>query len=103
MMRTRTNASGAIITDNKDIMVDTPVSTVATRGFATPPVVAVEVSRSAEVLPLIAAAVPPPAIIANAQVTTGLRSLTVAIIIAVPATAANGIAIVSNKLSNQGM
>ena len=89
--------------DNKDITVEVPVSTVATTGFAIPPVEAVEVIRIAEAFPLITAAVPPPAIIAKAQVKTGLKSAIVATITTVPATVARGMAIVSNKLSNQGM
>ena len=103
MNKTIKKASGAIKTDSKDISVEVPVSTVAITGFATPAVVVVDVSRNAEVFPFIAAAVPPPAIIAKVQLIAGLISPNVAIITAVPATAANGIAIVSNKLSNQGM
>jgi len=79
------------------------VSTVAIIGFAVPAVVVVEVNRAAEALPLMAAAVPPPAIMANDQVTIGLRSATVATITAVPANVAMGKAMVSSKLSSHGM
>ena len=80
-----------------------PVSTVETMGLATPPVAAVEANLPAAPAPLIAVAVPPPAIIANAQVTTGSKPATVLTIRAVPAIAANGTATVSNALSTQGI
>lgn len=80
-----------------------PVSTVDTMGLPRPPVVAVEVSRLVAPAPLIAVAVPPPAIIANAHVTTGSRFATVETITAVPAMAAKGTAKLSNRLSTQGM
>ncbi len=89
--------------DSADITADVPVSTVATSGLAIPPVVAVEVSRVAEVAPLMAVAVPPPAMIANDQVTTGSKLATVETITAVPAIAVNGIATVSKRLSTQGI
>lgn len=79
------------------------VSTVARMGFAVPAVVAVDVNRAAEALPLIAAAVPPPAMIAKDHVTTGLKSVMVATNTKVPANVAKGREIVSNKLSNQGI
>lgn len=80
-----------------------PVSTVETTGLATPPVVAVEVKRPAALAPFIAVAVPPPAIMANDQVTTGSKSAMVETITAVPAMAAKGMAIVSRALSTHGM
>jgi len=89
--------------ENTDIAIDEPVSIVEIIGLAIPPVVAVEASLDVLVDPFIAVAVPPPAIIASAQVITGLKSLTVATITAVPATAANGIAMESSILSNQGI
>ena len=89
--------------DATAITIEVPVSTVVKTGFAIPPVVVLEVNRAAEVFPLIAAAVPPPAIIAKVQVTTGLKSVTVATITAVPAKVAKGRAIVSSKLSNHGI
>ena len=79
--------------------MEVPVSTVETIGFAIPPVVTVEVNRVALDVPEIAAAVPPPAIIANAHVTTGLKSDTVESITAVPANVANGTDILSSRLS----
>ena len=67
------------------------------------PVVAVEANRVVLDVPAIAAAVPPPAIIAKDHVTAGLKSAMVDIITAVPARAANGTAMVSNKLSVYGI
>lgn len=80
-----------------------PVSTVETTGLPKPPVVAVEANLPAAPAPLIAVAVPPPAIIANDQVTTGSKFATVETITAVPAMAAKGTAKLSNKLSTQGI
>ncbi len=80
-----------------------PVSTVDTTGLPNPPVVAVEAILPAAPAPLIAVAVPPPAIMANDQVTTGSKFATVETITAVPAIAANGTAKLSNKLSTHGM
>ena len=85
--------------ETTDITTAVPVSKVETIGFPKPPVVAVDANRVVLDVPAIAAAVPPPAIIANDQVTTGLKSATVDNIIAVPARAANGTAILSNMLS----
>ena len=82
-----------------DITKDVPVSTVDTTGLPKPAVVVVDANRVAPAELFIAAAVPPPAIIAKDQVIIGLKSATVDTITAVPATVANGIAIVSNKLS----
>ena len=80
-----------------------PVSTVDTTGFAMPPVVAVEANRVVAPAPFIAVAVPPPAIIANDQVTTGSKLATVETITAVPAIAAKGMATLSNRLSTHGI
>lgn len=85
------------------ITIEVPVSTVVKTGFASPPVVVLEVSLAAEVFPLIAVAVPPPAIIARVQVTIGLKSVTVATITAVPAKVAKGKAMVSSTLSSHGI
>ncbi len=95
----RTGATNAKIA----IIIEEPVSTVETIGFAIPPVVAVDANRVVEVDALIADAVPPPAIIANDHVIKGSKSAAVDNITAVPANAANGTAIVSNKLSSQGI
>ncbi len=89
--------------EKTDKVIEVPVSTVEITGFANPPVVAVDVNLVEAETPFIAEAVPPPAIIANDQVMTGDKSAIVDAITVVPATAAKGIAIVSNKLSNQGM
>ena len=98
--------TAAIIGANMDAVVTAtavPVSTVATTGLATPPVVAVEVNLPAALAPLMAEAVPPPAIMANDQVMTGSKSAMVETITAVPAMAANGKAMVSSALSTHGM
>ena len=85
------------------ITIDVKVSIVDTTGFAKPAVETVEPNRVALAELFTAAAVPPPAIIAKAQVITGLKSATVETITAVPATVANGIAMVSKALSIIGM
>ncbi len=82
---------------NKDIPIDVPVSTVDTNGLANPAVVPVEASRVVEVEVLMAVAVPPPAIIAKAQVMVGSKLATVDTITAVPAMVAKGMVITSNK------
>ena len=86
-------------TANTEPTIEVPVSKVATTGFAMPPVVAVDANLVALVVPTTVAAVPPPAIIAKAQVKTGLKSATTDTITAVPATAAKGMATESNTLS----
>ena len=89
--------------EKMDMTIDVPVSTVDTNGFPKPAVVALDVRRDAPAALFMVAAVPPPAMMASAQVMTGLKSATVDTITAVPAMAANGIAIVSNILSTKGM
>jgi len=96
---TKTTAKTGINMDTTDIIRDVPVSIDDTMGFAIPPVVAVEANRVVLDVPATAAAVPPPAIIAKAQVITGLKSATVDNMMAVPASAANGTVMLSNKLS----
>jgi len=98
-MSTNTKANKGRKMETTDMIIEVPVSTVETMGFAKPPVVAVDVKRVALDAPEIAAAVPPPAIIANAQVITGLKSDTVESITAVPAKAASGTEMVSKILS----
>ena len=91
---------------NIDAVVTTkavPVSTVDTTGLPRPPVVAVDAILLAAPAPLMAVAVPPPAIMANDHVTTGSKFATVETITAGPAMAANGTAKLSNKLSTQGI
>lgn len=103
MTKTNTNAKTGINRDTIVITIELPVSKVDTTGFAKPPVVAVEAKRVTPELPATAAAVPPPAMMANAQVIAGLKSATVDTITAVPAMVANGIAIESNILSTYGI
>ncbi len=86
-----------------DITIEVPVSIVDTTGLAIPPVVAVDANRVVLDVPATAAAVPPPAMMANDHVITGLKSATVDSIMAVPANAANGTVILSNKLSIYGI
>lgn len=98
-IKTKINARTGMKIENTDITTEVPVSIVDTTGFAIPPVVAVEANLVVPELLATAAAVPPPAIIAKAQVITGLKSATVDTITAVPAMAAKGMAIVSKALS----
>lgn len=100
---TKIAAIGGTNIDAVETATAVPVSTVATMGFAIPPVVAVDVNLPAAFAPLIAVAVPPPAMIAKDQVTTGSKFATVDTTTAVPAMAANGTATLSNALSTQGM
>ncbi len=103
MTITKINARAGMKIENTDMSTEVPVSMVATIGFPIPPVVAVDINRVAPELPATAAAVPPPAIIAKAQVIGGLKSATVDTITAVPAIAAKGMAIESKALSIYGM
>ena len=88
-------ASTGTKTDMTESKTEVPVSTVEITGLASPAVVAVEARREVEVDVLIAAAVPPPAMIARIQVKKGSISETVDNMIAVPETAAKGTAMVS--------
>ena len=85
--------------ETMDITTEVPVSIVEITGFATPPVVVVEAILVTPELLATAAAVPPPAMIANTQVTVGSRSATVETMTAVPAMAAKGMATESKALS----
>lgn len=87
----------------RDINAAVTVSIVDTMGFPKPPVAVVEASLVALEDPEMATAVPPPAIMAKHQDTTGLKSTIVDIITAVPANAASGTDILSNKLSTYGI
>ena len=100
---TRMIANGGTKIDAVETATAVPVSTVDTTGFAKPPVVAVDVRRPAALAPFMALAVPPPAIMASDQVTTGSKLATVDTMTAVPAMAAKGRAILSNALSTHGM
>ena len=100
---TKMIASIGIKIDTIDMTIEVPVSIVETIGFPIPAVETVEPNLVALAELFMAAAVPPPAIIAKAQVITGLKSATVDTITAVPAIVAKGIAIVSRALSIMGM
>lgn len=100
---TSITATKGIKIEISDMTSEVPVSKVETTGFAIPPVVTVDASRVELDEPAITAAVPPPAMIAKDQVITGLKSDTVDNITAVPANAANGTAILSNRLSMYGI
>lgn len=82
-----------------DMNMAVPVSIVDTIGFAKPPVVVVEVSLVTLEDPEIAAAVPPPAMMARDHDMIGFKSATVDIITTVPAKAARGTEMLSNTLS----
>ena len=86
-----------------DNITEVPVSTVDIIGFPIPPVLTVDVSLVALDVPAMAAAVPPPAIMAKVQVISGLKPSRVETMINVPANAANGTATLSNKLSIYGI
>ena len=103
MMITKTAAINGKKMEAVETIAAIPVSTVETTGLAIPPVVAVEVNLPAALAPLIAEAVPPPAIMAKDQVTTGSKSAMVETITAVPAIAANGSEMLSNALSTHGI
>lgn len=100
---TNTNANKGMNMDVMVMIIEVPFSTAETTGFITPAVVAVDVKRVTLEVPEIAAAVPPPAIIAKAHVITGLKSDTVESITTVPANAASGTETVSKRLSTYGI
>ena len=85
------------------MIVAIAVSTTDTAGFASPPVPIVEAIRLPAAAPLMAVAVPPPAIMARLQVITGSIPVKVETMTAVPAKAARGIARESRRLSTQGI
>lgn len=80
-----------------------PVSTVDTNGLAKPPVVPLDASLPAAFAPLIIVAVPPPAIMAKDQVTTGSKLAAVETTTVVPAIPAKGMARLSKALSTHGI
>ena len=96
-------AIGGTSIDAVETATAVPVSTTDTTGFAKPPVVVEEVNLPAAFAPLIMVAVPPPAMMAKAQVVTGSKPATDDTIAAVPAIPARGIAILSKRLSTQGI
>ncbi len=103
MMMTKIAAKTGAKMDAVVTTMAVPVSTVETMGLANPPVVAVEAIRLVAFAPFMAVAVPPPAIIASDQVTTGSRFATVDTMTAVPAMAAKGTAKLSKRWSTQGI
>lgn len=103
MMMTKIAAIGGTKMEAVLTATAAPVSIVETSGLASPPVVAVEVNLPAALAPFMAVAVPPPAMIAKDQVTTGSKSVMVDTITAVPAIPAKGKAKLSKTLSIQGM
>ncbi len=80
-----------------------PASTVEIAGFPAPPVVVVEVKRVILVPVCTIPAALLPAIIAKDHFAKGGNPLTTATIKIAPAINAAGVAIVSSRLSNQGM
>ena len=86
-----------------NMTMEVPVSIAENMGLPIPAVDTLEPKRVVDVVLFMASAVPPPAIIAKAQVITGLKSATVKTIKAVPAMVAKGTAIVSNALSATGI
>lgn len=103
IISTKINPAIGRKTEIIDVIKAAPVSIVETTGLATPAVVVVDASLVAPDVPEITAAVPPPAMIANAQVISGLKLATVDTITAVPATAAKGTATESSRLSTNGI
>ncbi len=103
MMMTKMAAMGGTKMDAVETVTAAPVSMVDTKGFANPPVVAEEVNLPAAFAPLMAVAVPPPAIMAKDHVTTGSKFATVETMTAVPAIAAKGMARLSSVLSTHGI
>ncbi len=103
MMITRIAAMGGAKIEAVETATAVPVSKVDTIGLATPPVVVVDAILPAALAPFIAVAVPPPAIIAKDQVTTGSKLATVDTITAVPAIPAKGTAKLSKTLSTHGI
>lgn len=100
---TKIAAMGGAKIEAVDTVTAVPVSIVEIIGFPKPAVVDEDAKRPVALAPFIAVAVPPPAIMAKDQVTTGSKSTTVETITAVPAIPARGIAKVSKRLSTQGM
>ena len=96
----------AIIGINKAIIVQNkqaPASIVLTTGLAIPQVVAVDNALVATVPSCIVPAVPPPATIARIHCKVGSIPSRLEDVTMMPAIIAEGVVIVSNKLSSQGM
>lgn len=99
MMRTKIIAKRGKKIEITDMNIAVIVSIEDTIGLPKPPVVVVEVSLATLDEPEIAAAVPPPAMMARHHEIIGLTSTIVDIITAVPAIAARGTEMLSSKLS----
>lgn len=99
MIRTKMKPKMGKNTETIAIKIELPASKVETTGLPNPAVETVDANLVVLVELFITVAVPPPAIIAKAQVITGLKSAIVDTITAVPASVAKGIAIVSSRLS----
>ncbi len=83
--------------------IEATSSPVETTGLPSPPVEAVDTPRTVTVDPWIKPATPPPAMMARDQRKKGLTSVTIDAVAIVPATMAAGVAIVSSRLSSQGI
>lgn len=83
--------------------MDATNSPLDTTGLANPPVETVEAPLKVTLAPWIKAAAPPPAMMARDQRKKGVTSVTIEAVAMVPATIAAGVAIVSRRLSSQGI
>ncbi len=101
--KTKTNPTIGKKIAKMEMMIAVPVSIVEIMELPNPAVAKVEVIRVAPTVLFMVAAVPPPAMIAIVQVIIGLKSATVETITAVPASVAKGRAMVSSKLSTNGI
>ena len=102
-MRTTTTETIGKKMDKEVNVIAVPVSALATMGFPNPAVFTDDANRVIVVIPCIAVAVPPPAIMAKIIVNVGEISTKVDAITTNPAIATNGVAMVSNKLSINGI
>lgn len=102
MSSTKNIASKGRNIETIDMKIEVPVSMDAKIGFAVPAVEIFVANLVEAVVPLITAAVPPPAIMANDQRIMGLISAEVATTIMVPAIDAKGKAIESSSVSING-
>ena len=100
---TRINDTIGKIMDIRVPRIEAASSPVETTGLARPPVWAVDAPRTNTLEPWTRPAMPPPAIIARVQRKNGETSPTIEAVAIIPATIAAGVAIVSRRLSNQGM
>ena len=96
-------AKGAQKIANKLRTAELAVSPELTKKFPAPAVVVVEIALTVAVDELIAAAVPPPAIIAKDQVANSFISPRFTATTKIPASVAKGTLMVSRKLSTTGI